>query len=52
MPFAVAGIILYTIFVRASAAVVRTAIMGSLYVIAIHYAVRAEPSTLSYPAPF
>jgi competence protein ComEC len=37
MPFAVAGIILYTIFVGASAAVVRAAIMGSLYVIAIHY---------------
>jgi len=37
MPLAVAGIILYTIFVGASAAVVRAAIMGSLYVIAIHY---------------
>jgi competence protein ComEC len=37
MPFAVAGIILYTILVGASAAVVRAAIMGSLYVIAIHY---------------
>jgi competence protein ComEC len=37
MPVSVAGIILYTIFVGASAAVVRAAIMGSLYVIAIHY---------------
>ena len=37
MPLAVAGIVLYTIFVGASAAVVRAAIMGSLYVIAIHY---------------
>lgn len=37
MPLAVAGIILYTIFVGASAAVVRAAIMGSLYIIAIHY---------------
>lgn len=37
MPLAVAGIILYTIFVGASAAVVRAAIMGSLYVVAIHY---------------
>jgi len=37
MPLAVAGIIVYTIFVGASAAVVRAAIMGSLYVIAIHY---------------
>jgi competence protein ComEC len=37
MPFALAGIILYTLFVGASAAVVRAAIMGSLYVIAIHY---------------
>jgi ComEC/Rec2-related protein len=37
MPVAVAGIILYTILVGASAAVVRAAIMGSLYVIAIHY---------------
>jgi competence protein ComEC len=37
MPLAVAGVILYTIFVGASAAVVRAAIMGSLYVVAIHY---------------
>ncbi len=37
MPLAVAGIILYTIFVGASAAVVRAAIMGSLYVVALHY---------------
>ncbi len=37
MPFAVAGIVLYTLLVGASAAVVRAAIMGSLYVIAIHY---------------
>jgi len=37
MPVAVAGIILYTLLVGASAAVVRAAIMGSLYVIAIHY---------------
>jgi competence protein ComEC len=37
MPLAVTGIILYTLLVGASAAVVRAAIMGSLYVIAIHY---------------
>jgi competence protein ComEC len=33
MPVAVAGIIIYTILVGASAAVVRAAIMGCLYVI-------------------
>ncbi len=37
MPVALAGIIVYTILVGASAAVVRAAIMGCLYVIATHY---------------
>ncbi|MFQ5594625.1 MAG: ComEC/Rec2 family competence protein, partial [Anaerolineae bacterium] len=36
-PAVVAGIVLYTILVGASAAVVRAALMGILYVIAIHY---------------
>lgn len=42
MPFAVAGIILYTLFVGASAAVVRAAIMGALTVIALHYGRQAD----------
>jgi competence protein ComEC len=37
MPLALAGIIVYTILVGASASVVRAAIMGCLYVIATHY---------------
>jgi len=42
MPVALAGIILYTILVGASAAVVRAAIMGCLYVIATHYGRQTE----------
>lgn len=36
-PAVIAGILLYTILVGASAAVVRAALMGILYVVAIHY---------------
>lgn len=36
-PTVIAGIVLYTILVGASAAVVRAALMGILYVVAIHY---------------
>lgn len=36
-PAVIAGIVLYTILVGGSAAVVRAALMGILYVIAIHY---------------
>ncbi|MFQ5342145.1 MAG: DNA internalization-related competence protein ComEC/Rec2 [Anaerolineae bacterium] len=36
-PAVIAGIVLYTILVGASAAVVRAALMGILYVVAIHY---------------
>ena len=42
MPFAVGGIVLYTLFVGASAAVVRAAIMGALTVIALHYGRQAD----------
>lgn len=45
MPLALAGIIVYTILVGASAAVVRAAIMGCLYVIAIHYGRQTEALT-------
>jgi competence protein ComEC len=36
-PFVLAGIAMYTILVGADAAVVRAAIMGGLYVLALHY---------------
>jgi competence protein ComEC len=36
-PFVLAGIVMYTILVGADAAVVRAAIMGGLYVLALHY---------------
>ena len=36
-PFVLAGITMYTILVGADAAVVRAAIMGGLYVLALHY---------------
>ncbi|RLC70039.1 MAG: DNA internalization-related competence protein ComEC/Rec2 [Chloroflexi bacterium] len=42
MPCAVGGIVLYTLFVGASAAVVRAAIMGALTVIALHYGRQAD----------
>ncbi len=45
MPVAIAGIIIYTILVGASAAVVRAAIMGCLYVIATHYGRQTEALT-------
>lgn len=45
MPWALAGIIIYTILVGASAAVVRAAIMGCLYVIATHYGRQTEALT-------
>ena len=45
MPVALAGIIMYTILVGASAAVVRAAIMGCLYVIAAHYGRQTEALT-------
>ena len=45
MPVALAGIIVYTILVGASAAVVRAAIMGCLYVIATHYGRQTEALT-------
>jgi len=45
MPVALAGIMLYTILVGASAAVVRAAIMGCLYVIATHYGRQTEALT-------
>lgn len=45
MPWAIAGIIIYTILVGASAAVVRAAIMGCLYVIATHYGRQTEALT-------
>jgi len=44
MPLALAGII-YTILVGASAAVVRAAIMGCLYVIATHYGRQTDALT-------
>ncbi|MBL7184294.1 MAG: DNA internalization-related competence protein ComEC/Rec2 [Anaerolineae bacterium] len=46
MPVALAGIIIYTILVGASAAVVRAAIMGCLYVIATHYGRQTHALTL------
>ena len=46
MPVALAGIIIYTILVGASAAVVRAAIMGCLYVIATHYGRQTDALTL------
>jgi len=46
MPVALAGIIVYTILVGASAAVVRAAIMGCLYVIATHYGRQTDALTL------
>ena len=46
MPVAIAGIIIYTILVGASAAVVRAAIMGCLYVIATHYGRQTHALTL------
>jgi len=45
MPVAIAGIIIYTILVGASAAVVRAAIMGCLYVIATHYGRQTDALT-------
>jgi competence protein ComEC len=45
MPVALAGIIVYTILVGASAAVVRAAIMGCLYVIATHYGRQTDALT-------
>lgn len=45
MPVALVGIIVYTILVGASAAVVRAAIMGCLYVIATHYGRQTEALT-------
>ena len=45
MPVAIAGIIVYTILVGASAAVVRAAIMGCLYVIATHYGRQTDALT-------
>ncbi|MDY7041872.1 MAG: ComEC/Rec2 family competence protein, partial [Chloroflexota bacterium] len=50
MPFAVGGIVLYTLFVGASAAVVRAAIMGSLTVIALHYGRQADALTSLFAA--
>ena len=44
-PFALAGIVLYTVLVGASAAVVRAAIMGCLYIIAAHYGRQTEALT-------
>lgn len=46
MPLALAGIVVYTILVGASAAVVRAAIMGCLYVIATHYGRQTHAPTL------
>jgi competence protein ComEC len=45
MPWALAGIIIYTILVGASASVVRAAIMGCLYVIATHYGRQTDALT-------
>jgi competence protein ComEC len=45
MPVALAGIIVYAILVGASASVVRAAIMGCLYVIAIHYGRQTDALT-------
>ena len=45
MPVVMAGIIIYTILVGASAAVVRAAIMGCLYVIATHYGRQTDALT-------
>jgi len=45
MPLALAGIIVYAILVGASASVVRAAIMGCLYVIAIHYGRQTDALT-------
>jgi len=50
MPFAVAGIVLYTLFVGASAAVVRAAIMGALTMIALHYGRQADAFTSLFAA--
>ncbi|HIC93814.1 MAG TPA: ComEC family competence protein, partial [Anaerolineae bacterium] len=44
-PFALAGVVLYTILVGANAAVVRAAIMGCLYIIAAHYGRQTEALT-------
>ena len=44
-PFALAGVVLYTVLVGASAAVVRAAIMGCLYIIAAHYGRQTEALT-------
>jgi competence protein ComEC len=46
MPLALAGIIIYTILVGASAAVVRAAIMGCLYIVATHYGRQTHALTL------
>ncbi|MBC7249990.1 MAG: DNA internalization-related competence protein ComEC/Rec2 [Anaerolineae bacterium] len=52
MPFAVGGIVLYTLFVGASAAVVRAAIMGALTVIALHYGRQADALISLFTAAF
>lgn len=44
-PVVIVGIILYTILVGANAAVVRAALMGILYVIAIHYGRQSDALT-------
>jgi competence protein ComEC len=44
-PVVIAGIALYTILVGASAAVVRAAFMGGLYVVAIHYGRQSDALT-------
>ncbi|MCR4406451.1 MAG: DNA internalization-related competence protein ComEC/Rec2 [Anaerolineae bacterium] len=49
-PFAVGGIMLYTLLVGASAAVVRAAIMGALTMIALHYGRQADALTSLFAA--
>ncbi|MFQ5855230.1 MAG: DNA internalization-related competence protein ComEC/Rec2 [Anaerolineae bacterium] len=44
-PAVIAGIVLYTILVGANAAVVRAALMGILYVIAVHYGRQSDAVT-------
>jgi competence protein ComEC len=45
VPLALAGIVLYTLLVGADAAVVRAAIMGCLYVLALYFGRQAEVRT-------
>lgn len=44
-PAVIAGIVLYTVLVGGSAAVVRAALMGILYVVAIHYGRQSDALT-------